>query len=59
MEIAGTTDRQVPTAVLKKRSRIRESEVAFAKSDSDCGALEGTPLAVKDMSEIANKRTIY
>ena len=35
----------------------RESEALFLKEDVDLGPLEGVPLAVKDMCEIAGKRT--
>lgn len=39
------------------RVRARESEALFLKEDVDLGPLEGVPLAVKDMCEIAGKRT--
>lgn len=39
------------------RSRARESEALFLKQNVDTRSLEGIPLAVKDMCDIAGKRT--
>lgn len=39
------------------RKRARKAEEAFAKTDGPPGPLEGIPLAVKDMSNIAGQRT--
>ena len=39
------------------RTRARESETLFVKRNADPGPLEGIPLAVKDMCDIAGKRT--
>ena len=41
------------------RTRARKSEALFLKRNVDPGPLEGIPLAVKDMCEIAGKRTTY
>jgi amidase len=39
------------------RTKAKKSETLFRKFDSELGVLEGIPLAVKDMCELAGKRT--